>query len=47
MNNNKKQNTILIVDDEPDIRGLMQEIFTDEGVGTLITKNGLNQKQDR
>ena len=26
---------------------VLLEIFTDEGVGTLITKNGLNQKQDR
>ena len=39
MNNNKKQNTILIVDDEPEIRGLMQEIFTDEGYLTFTAKS--------
>ena len=36
---NKKRNTILIIDDEPEIRGLMQEIFTEEGYLTLVVKN--------
>jgi len=36
---NKKQNTILIIDDEPEIRGLMQEILTDEGYLTFSAKN--------
>ena len=37
MNNNKK--TILIVDDEPEIRGLMQEILSEEGYLTFVAKN--------
>ena len=37
MNNNKK--TILIVDDEPEIRGLMQEILSEEGYLTSSAKN--------
>ena len=37
MNNNKK--TILIVDDEPEIRGLMQEILSEEGYLTFSAKN--------
>ena len=36
---NKKRNTILIIDDEPEIRGLMQEILTEEGYLTLVVKN--------
>ncbi len=36
---NKKRNTILIIDDEPEIRGLMQEIFNEEGYLTLVVKN--------
>ena len=36
---NKKQNTILIIDDEPEIRGLMQEILTEEGYLTFVVKN--------
>tara|TARA_Y100000588_G_scaffold386888_1_gene483421 strand:- start:2236 stop:3540 length:1305 start_codon:yes stop_codon:yes gene_type:complete len=36
---NKKQNTILIIDDEPEIRGLMQDILTDEGYLTFSAKN--------
>ena len=35
----KSQKTILIVDDEPEIRGLMQEILTEEGYLTLAAKN--------
>ena len=37
MNNNKK--TILVVDDEPEIRGLMQEILSEEGYLTFSAKN--------
>ena len=37
MSNNQK--TILIVDDEPEIRGLMQEILTEEGYLTFAVKN--------
>jgi len=37
MNNNR--NSILIVDDEPEIRGLMQEILTEEGYLTFAAKN--------
>ena len=36
---NKNQKTILIIDDEPEIRGLMQEILTDEGYLTFAAKN--------
>ena len=36
---NKTQKTILIIDDEPEIRGLMQEILTDEGYLTFAAKN--------
>ena len=36
---NKNRNTILIVDDEPEIRGLMQEILTEEGYLTFAVKN--------
>ena len=35
----KSQKTILIVDDEPEIRGLMQEILTEEGYLTFAVKN--------
>ena len=35
----KNQKTILIVDDEPEIRGLMQEILTEEGYLTFAVKN--------
>ena len=35
----KRQKTILIVDDEPEIRGLMQEILTEEGYLTFAVKN--------
>ena len=35
----KKQSTILIVDDEPEIRGLMQEILREEGYFTLAVKS--------
>jgi DNA-binding NtrC family response regulator len=43
MNNNKK--TILIVDDEPEIRGLMQEILSEEGYLTFSAKNANDAKQ--
>ena len=36
---NKNRNTILIIDDEPEIRGLMQEILTEEGYLTLVVKS--------
>ena len=36
---NKKRNTILIIDDEPEIRGLLQEILTEEGYLPLVVKN--------
>jgi len=35
----KNQNKILIVDDEPEIRGLMQEILKEEGYLTFAVKN--------
>ena len=35
----KKKNNILIVDDEPEIRGLMQEILKEEGYSTFVAKN--------
>ena len=35
----KKKNNILIVDDEPEIRGLMQEILEEEGYLTFAAKN--------
>ena len=35
----KNQNNILIVDDEPEIRGLMQEILTEEGYLTFAVKS--------
>ena len=35
----KNQNNILIVDDEPEIRGLMQEILNEEGYLTFAVKN--------
>jgi len=35
----KKKNNILIVDDEPEIRGLMQEILKEEGYLTFAAKN--------
>ena len=37
MSNSKK--TILIVDDEPEIRGLMQEILSEEGYLTFAVEN--------
>ena len=43
MNKNKK--TILIVDDEPEIRGLMQEILTEEGYITFAVKNAKDAQQ--
>ena len=36
---NKNRNTILIIDDEPEIRGLMQEILTEEGYLTIAVKS--------
>ena len=41
MNNNKK--TILIVDDEPEIRGLVQEILEDEGFTVDAAENASNR----
>ena len=35
----KKKNNILIVDDEPEIRGLMQEILKEEGYLTFVAKS--------
>ena len=35
----KNQKIILIIDDEPEIRGLMQEILTEEGYLTFAAKN--------
>jgi DNA-binding NtrC family response regulator len=35
----KNQNNILIIDDEPEIRGLMQEILNEEGYLTFSVKN--------
>jgi len=43
MNNN--QNTILIVDDEPEIRGLMQEILTEEGYLTFVAESAKEAKK--
>jgi len=36
---NKNRNTILVIDDEPEIRGLMQEILTEEGYLTIAVKS--------
>ena len=42
---NKSQNTILIVDDEPEIRGLMQEILSEEGYLTFAVKSAQEAKE--
>ena len=42
---NKGRSTILIVDDEPEIRGLMQEILTEEGYLTFAVKNAHEAKK--
>ncbi len=38
---------ILVVDDEPDIRGLVQEILTDEGYEVSVGENGEQARQAR
>tara|TARA_B100001750_G_C15511374_1_gene603914 strand:+ start:151 stop:1455 length:1305 start_codon:yes stop_codon:yes gene_type:complete len=42
---NKKQSSILVVDDEPEIRGLIQEILTEEGYLTFAAKNAKEAKK--
>ncbi len=34
--------TILVVDDEPDMRNLLVEVLGDEGYGTLAARDGLS-----
>jgi len=36
---NMPKKTILVVDDEPDIRQLLQEILEDEGYGVEVAEN--------
>ena len=38
--NNHPEQTIMIVEDEPDILGLLTEHFTEEGYGTLTASTG-------
>lgn len=41
---NKRQ--ILVVDDEPDIRSLVQEILQDEGFSVKVAENAVNARQE-
>lgn len=41
---NKRQ--ILVVDDEPDIRSLVQEILQDEGFSVKVAENAINARQE-
>ncbi len=36
---------ILVVDDEPDIRRLVQEILEDEGYQVAVAENGIKARQ--
>ena len=40
-----KQSNILIIDDEPEIRGLMQEILIEEGYSTLAVKSAMEAQK--
>ena len=40
-----KNRSILVIDDEPDIRGLMQEILEDEGFDVSVAKNAADARE--
>ena len=42
---NDQQKTILIIDDEPEIRNLMEEILSEEGYKTFSAESAQNAEQ--
>jgi two-component system, NtrC family, nitrogen regulation response regulator NtrX len=45
--NNPSKKTILVVDDEPDIRELLREILIDEGFDVLVAENATTARESR